>query len=384
MAESETARKEYYIKKEQVVMRSKDMNMTVLAGDIGGTKTILRLVSADVDGQGRGVPLLTTLWEKTYTSNSFSDLVPMVHEFFKEAAGSTGGVSAVDHACFGIAGAVSNNASELTNLSWSLSGERLQRALEIPRIILINDFAAIGHGIFGLKEGDLATLQAATPDPAAPIAVIGAGTGLGEGFLIPDTGGTYRAFSSEGGHTDYAPQSDLEFQLLNYLREKNNLLRVSVERVASGTGIASIYQFIRDTDPHEESSAMTEMYQQWAREIGKKDKSVDLSAAVSKAALAGNDFLCEQAMNLFITAYGAEAGNLALKILPYGGLYVAGGIAPKILPLLQQGAFMKAFCSKGRMRSVLEKVPVHVILNPRVGLIGAALQGVNEINRSVP
>ena len=354
------------------------MSLTVLAGDIGGTKTILRLVNAEVGGPGHAVPLLTTLWEKTYASKSFSDLVPMVHQFLREAAESSGRVSAVDHACFGIAGPVSGNASELTNLSWSLSGERLQRALEISQVTLINDFAAIGYGIFGLQEGEAATLQASPPDPTAPIAVIGAGTGLGEGFLIPDPDGIYRAFSSEGGHTDFAPQSDLEFQLLNYLREKNNLPRVSVERVASGTGIASIYQFFRDTNPREESAAMAGMYQIWAREIGKKDKTVDLAAEVSKAALAGGDFLCEQAMNLFITVYGAEAGNLALKILPFGGLYLAGGIAPKILPLLQQGAFMKAFCNKGRMRPLLEKVPVHVILNPKVGLIGAALQGVRE------
>jgi len=354
------------------------MSLTVLAGDIGGTKTILRLVSAEINSPGRAVPLLTTLWEKTYVSNSFPDLVPMVHQFLKEAAESSGRVSSVDHACFGIAGAVSGNASELTNLSWSLSGERLQRALDIPLVTLINDFAAIGYGIFGLQEGEMATLQAATPNPTAPIAVIGAGTGLGEGFLIPGPDGTYWAFSSEGGHTDYAPQSDLEFELLNYLLEKNNLPRVSVERVASGTGIASIYQFFRDTNPHEESAAMADIYQAWSREIGKKDKTVDLAAEVSKAALAGNDFLCEQAMNLFMSAYGAEAGNLALKLLPYGGLYVAGGIAPKILPLLQKGAFMKAFCSKGRMRPVLEKVPVHVILNPKVGLIGAALHGVRE------
>ena len=144
---------------------------------------------------------------------------------------------------------------------------------------------------------------------------------------------------------------------MTYLLEKNNLPRVSVERVVSGTGIASIYQFFRDTNPREESAAMTEIFQAWSREIGKKDKTVDLAAEVSKAALAGGDFLCEQTMNLFISAYGAEAGNLALKILPYGGLYVAGGIAPKILPMLQQGAFMKAFCEQGTNASVAGKNP---------------------------
>ena len=352
--------------------------MTILAGDIGGTKTILRLASAEVSDTGNAMPFLTTLWEQKYVSKAFADLVPMVNQFFKDAADSSVSISAVDSACFGIAGAVAHNASELTNLSWLLSGERLQRELNIPRVSLINDFAAIGYGIAGLQDGQLATLQAGAPDPAAPIAIIGAGTGLGEGFLIPNKDGTLKAFPSEGGHTDFAPRSDREFQLLNYLLEKHSLPRVSVERVVSGTGIASIYQFCRDTNPGQESAAMAEIYQNWSREIGKKDKTVDLSAEVSKAAMAGSEFLCEQAMNLFVSAYGAEAGNLALTVLPYGGLYLAGGIASKILPMLQQGAFMKAFCRKGRMRPLLEKVPVHVILDPKVGLIGAALTAVRE------
>ncbi len=270
------------------------MSLIVLAGDIGGTKTILRLVSAEAGVPGRAVPSLTTLWEKTYASKSFSDLVPMVHLFFREAAKASVTSPAVDKAVFGIAGAVTNNASELTNLSWSLSGERLQRSLGIPRVNLINDFAAIGYGIAGLQNGQLATLQATPPDPAAPIAVIGAGTGLGEGFLIPDPDGTLRAFRSEGGHSDFAPRSGLEFQLLNYLLEKYSLSRVSVERVASGTGIASIYQFFRDTNPHEETTAMCEIYRAWSGEIGAKEKTVDLAAEVLKAALAGGDFLCEQ------------------------------------------------------------------------------------------
>jgi len=357
---------------------SKAMGLTVLAGDIGGTKTILRLASAEVSDTGHAMPFLTTLWERKYVSKAFADLVPMVNQFFKDAADSSVSISAVDSACFGIAGAVARNASELTNLSWLLSGERLQRELNIPRVSLINDFAAIGYGIAGLQGGQLATLQAGEPDPAAPVAIIGAGTGLGEAFLIPNHDGTLKAFQSEGGHTDFAPRSDREFQLLNYLLEKHSLPRVSVERVVSGTGIASIYQFCRDTNPGQESAAMAEIYQNWSREIGKKDKTVDLSAEVSKAAMAGSEFLCEQAMNLFVSAYGAEAGNLALTVLPYGGLYLAGGIASKILPMLQQGAFMKAFCRKGRMRPLLEKVPVHVILDPKVGLIGAALTAVRE------
>jgi len=354
------------------------MKQTLLAGDIGGTKTILRLVDAEAAGLSSRIPRLTTLHEQIYPSSHFPDLVPMVRQFCHAAAAALGSARQVDTACFGIAGPVVNNTSELTNLSWSLSGDRLQRELGIPQVTLINDFAAVGYGILGLAGEDLATLQAVTPDSTAPIAIIGAGTGLGEGFLIPAANGVCRAFSTEGGHADFAPRSALEFQLWTYLREKNNLERVSVERVVSGTGIASIYQFLRDASPDEESSRMAAVYRTWAGETGKEVKTVDLAAEVSKAALANSDFLCEQAMHLFVEAYGAEAGNLALKILPYGGLYVAGGVAPKILPLLQAGGFMKAFLSKGRMRPVMEKIPVHVILNPRVGLIGAALRAAQQ------
>lgn len=348
------------------------MSATLLAGDIGGTKTILRLVQGDFDRSRGRVPRLTTLREETYPSRSFVDLVPMVRQFCAEAA-QAGSAAKVDQACFGIAGPVANNASELTNLSWSLSGERLQRELGIPKVTLINDFAAIGYGVLALEKDELATLQSAPADPAAPIAIIGAGTGLGEGFLIPQQDGTYRAFPSEGGHADFAPGSDLDFQLLKYLRERLNLDRISVERVVSGTGIASIYQFFRDANPEAESARMAAVYREWSREIGKEEKTVDLSAEVSRAALARSDALCERTMNLFVAVYGGEAGDLALKLLPFGGLYVAGGVAPKILPLLQEGTFMKAVCSKGRMRPLLERVPVHVVLNPKVGLLGAAL-----------
>ena len=348
------------------------MRSTLLAGDIGGTKTILRLVQGDTDPDRRQVPRLTTIREQVYSSQSYPDLVPMVRDFFGEGT-VAGGAIKVDEACFGIAGPVARNASELTNLRWSLSGERLQHELGILKVTLINDFAAIGYGVLALAKDEIATLQDAPADPTAPIAIIGAGTGLGEGFLIPQQDGTHRAFPSEGGHTDFAPGSDLDFQLLKYLRERLNLDRVSVERVVSGAGIASIYQFFRDANPEEESAEMAEVYRAWSRETGKEEKPIDLSAEVSKAALTRRDALSERAMRLFVSTYGAEAGNLALKILPHGGLYVAGGIAPKILPLLQEDTFMKAFCSKGRMRPLLEKVPVHVVLNPTVGLLGAAL-----------
>lgn len=320
----------------------------------------------------QAIPSQTALYEQTYPSQVFPDLVPIVRKFFAEAAVS-GYSTPPDRACFGIAGPVVNNTSELTNLGWSLDAKRLEKELAIASVTLINDFAAVGYGVLGLTQEDLHTLQPGKPDPNAPIAIIGAGTGLGEGFVIPQPGGDYQVFGSEGSHADFAPRSTLEFQLLNYLLEKNQLSRVSVERVVSGMGIVSIYQFLRHLDPSKESSTLKEIHSTWEQEMGTKDKTVDLAAEVSKAAMKGGDYLCEQTMKMFVEAYGSEAGNLALKLLPYGGLYIAGGITAKILPIIEDGNFIKAFISKGRVSPLVKNVPVYVVLNPKVGLIGAAL-----------
>jgi glucokinase len=223
-----------------------------------------------------------------------------------------------------------------------------------------------------LETKDLHTLQAATPQLDAPIAVIGAGTGLGEGFLIQQNG-DYRVFSTEGGHTDFSPRTGLEFQLLQYLREKYDIQRISVERVVSGQGIVAIYQFLRDRQIAPESPEIGQVIKTWEQETGRSEKSVDPAAVIAKAALENRDRLCEQTMQLFVDAYGTEAGNLALKLLPYGGLYVAGGIAAKNLELIKEGQFLRAFSQKGRVSPLLERVPVHIVLNPQVGLIGAAI-----------
>lgn len=349
------------------------MVSALLAGDIGGTKTILRLVKTVTSPSSSPNAQYAALHEQTYPSQSFTDLVPMVRQFLSSATEGLGEMLQVEKACFGIAGPVVNNVSELTNLSWSLSGDRLATELEIAQVTLINDFAAVGYGILGLAPEDLYCLQDVPKDPQAPIAVIGAGTGLGQGYMIPIGADNYRVFSSEGAHADFAPRSPLEFQLLSYLKERHQFDRVSVERVVSGMGIANIYEFLRDQDPSQESTQLAEIYKIWQQEMGKTEKTLDLSAEVSKAALADSDYLSSQALKLFVEAYGAEAGNLALKLLPYGGLYIAGGIAPKILPLLQNGNFMKAFSDKGRMRELMAKFPVYIVLNPKVGLIGAAV-----------
>ncbi|NER81132.1 MAG: glucokinase [Leptolyngbya sp. SIO1D8] len=338
--------------------------MYLLAGDIGGTKTILRLVTAK-NGQ------LITEFEKQYVSNQFPDLVPMVQTFIAEAGNHLSKLLQPGRACFAIAGPIVNNTSQLTNLAWNLAGDRLAKELHLDTVTLINDFEAIGYGVLGLTEADIHTLQTGKLSEQAPIAVIGAGTGLGQGFLMRQDGKSV-VFPSEGGHADFAPRSELEFQLLKYLRDKHQIIRVSAERVVSGQGVVTIYQFLRDRGIAQESPELAEVITTWEKEAGVTPKSVDPAAAISQAAQTKEDSLAEQTMDIFVSAYGAEAGNLALKLLPYGGLYVAGGIAAKNLPLMTSGSFMDAFTNKGRVSKLLEDIPVHIVLNPQVGLIGAA------------
>ncbi|MEB3341084.1 glucokinase [Okeania sp.] len=344
----------------------------LLAGDIGGTKTILQLVEAQPDESKAGVKL-QNLYDNSYSSQNFPDLVPIVKMFLSEATEKLGETQQPEKACFAIAGPVVNNTVKLTNLPWMLDGKQMEKELDISQISLINDFAAIGYGILGLTADDLETLQPGELQPDAPIAVLGAGTGLGECFLIRGAK-EIKVYATEGGHTDFAPRSELEFQLLQYLLAKHNLDRISVERVVSGMGIVAIYQFLRDRQSATESVEIGDLVRQWEKEVGSNEITVDPGAVIGKAALEKSDRLCEQTLEMFVSAYGAEAGNLALKLLPYGGLYVAGGIAAKILPLMKSGSFMEAFKSKGRMRVLLEKVPVHIVLNPQVGLIGAAIR----------
>lgn len=338
----------------------------LLAGDIGGTKTILRLVERTADGA------MNALYEFRYPSGEFPDLVPIVQQFLREAGAQLDLAPQPEKACFAIAGPIVNNSAKLTNLPWLLSAKRLEQELGISRVSLINDFVAVGYGVCGLESTDLHTLQVGKPNQHDPIAVIGAGTGLGNCFAIPEANGI-RVFSSEGGHGDFAPRSELEFDLLKYLLAKHDIQRISIERVVSGQGIVSIYQFLRDRKFAPESAEVGEAIAQWESEIGKTEKTVDPGAIIAAAALQKCDRLSEQTMQMFVEAYGAVAGNMAVSLLPYGGLYVAGGIAAKILPLIIEGSFMRAFTHKGRMDSLLEMMPVRVVLNDNVGLIGAAV-----------
>jgi glucokinase len=330
--------------------------MTLLiAGDIGGTNTTLRLVRAIESPQS-----IETIFQKRYPSGSFPDLVPIVKQFSTDA-----GEKAPQVACFAIAGPVVNNTCELTNLKWSLNNQRLEKELGIEKVSLINDFAAVSHGILGLPETELHTLQAGKPERDGVIGILGAGTGLGESFLIP-SGFDYRVCATEGGHADFAPRSALEFELLEYLKSLHKTDRISVERVVSGRGIVATYKFLRDRGDIAESPEI-------AKVVRSNEPDPDPAAVIAQAALESKDLLCQKTMEIFVEAYGAEAGNLSLKLLPYGGLYVAGGIAPKILPLLQDGRFLAAFKHKGRMSPLLEQMPVRVVLNSQVGLLGAVL-----------
>jgi glucokinase len=347
--------------------------MTILlAGDIGGTKTILRLVRAEL-GPMDGVPNLLDLYELTYSSREFPDLVPMVRSFMDSAQSELGSIFEPAGACFGIAGPVLNNVSKLTNLGWLLEADAMEKQLKIPRISLINDFAAVGHGVMGLKSEDIFVLREGVRDPQGTIALIGAGTGLGQGYIVPQGHGKYRVFATEGGHTDFAARTELEYQLLRFLRDHYHLERISTERVVSGTGIHSIYSFMRTRGICEESPELKAAYQTWQQEAGKEEKTVDLAALISQHAVNETDYLCLETMRLFIRAYGAEAGNLALKLLPYGGLYIAGGVAAKNISLMQRGDFLEAFSAKGRVSSAIADIPIYIVQNSKVGLIGAAL-----------
>ena len=348
--------------------------MLLLAGDIGGTKTILRLVEVAQSSAGKGSGgcfeqaqnEFKTIYEATYLSGNYPDLVPIVEQFLTAAQ-----QKAPEAACLAIAGPVFNNTSKLTNLNWFLDNQRLQQELEIKQVSLINDFAAVCYGVLGLKSSDIYSLQSATAYNQAPIGVIGAGTGLGEGFLVPDNG-SYQVVATEGGHTDFAPRSELEWQLLQYIQERYRIDRVSVERVVSGQGIVAIYQFLRDSQFATELPEVGEKVKIWEQQVEKgQERTVDPAAIISQTALHKSDALCEKTMQMFVEAYGAEVGNFALKLLPYGGIYIAGGIAAKILPLMQEDRFLAALKQKGRMSTLLEQMPVHIVLNPQVGLLGS-------------
>ena len=325
----------------------------LLAGDIGGTKINLAIYSPELP---LGVPLV----EKTFSSARYRNLESLVREFLSEVD------LKVKRAAFGVAGPVVGGRVTTTNLPWEIDGEHLRKVLNLSFVHLLNDLEAIAQAIPLLKRRDLHTLNAGRAVKGGAIALIAPGTGLGEAFLTWD-GLRYRAHPSEGGHVGFAPANRLEAELLQYLRDRHGFDHVSYERVCSGLGIPTIYAFLKDRGQAEEPAWLAEQL------AAAKDRTpVIVSAAVDKKRT------CElgvSTLNIFVSILGAEAGNLALKVLATGGVYVGGGIPPRILSALENGRFMEAFVRKGRMSGLLARMPVKVILNPKAALLGAACRG---------
>jgi glucokinase len=265
----------------------------------------------------------------------------------------------ISAACIGVAGPVDGHLARVTNLPWTLDSDEMVQTFKLGHMQLINDFQAIGYGIPELAEQDLVTLQASEPEPHGTLAVIGAGTGLGEGILVRD-GDNYRVLPSEGGHVGFAPHGEVQRQLSAYLEKRFGY--VSYELICSGPGLANIYAFMHESFPEQEGEALSQAV---------RLENADIAAEVSRFATTGEDALAVSCMNLFVDIYAAQAGNLALTCLPRGGLYIAGGIAPRIIPFLQTDRFLEAFRRKGKMQGLMHDFPVLVVMNPEVGLLGA-------------
>lgn len=317
-----------------------------LAGDIGGTKTLLAMIEHPSDG-----PIL--LREEAFNSQHFKSFDALLDAFI--APGEV-----IDNACFGIAGPIIDDTCKTTNLPWRITGDALRKRLGTNKVKLLNDLEAMAFGMLELSQEDLITLQQGNIEARGNHAVIAAGTGLGECFLHWD-GAKFQTMATEGGHVDLASQNELQDDLLRYLRGRFHD-HVSVERVLSGSGFGVLYDFIVTTQRAAESILVPP-----ADHVGGADRN----AVISQLGLQKTDTACRQALELFVDVYGAEAGNLALKGLTHGGVFIGGGIAPKILPALQDGRFIAAFTAKGRFRSLLETLPVKVALNQRAPLIGA-------------
>jgi len=324
--------------------------MRVLAGDIGGTKTLLQVSTWETIRP-------RVVREQRFDSCSYPSFSALLSEFLKPEKKEN-----IEAACLGVAGPVretySGQTVKVTNLPWEISGDIIAREFGLPKVRLINDFQAIGYGIELLEKSDLVVLQEGVPVTHGPRAVIGAGTGLGQAVLVWQ-GEHFEPIATEGGHANFGPTSELQIELLRYLLK--NTGRSSYELVISGHGLARIYAFLKERGDFLESPAVCDAM-----------KTGNDAAIITRAALEQNDKLANQAMNLFVEIYGTQAGNLALTTGATGGIYIAGGIAPKIVSRLTDGHFLRAFQNKGKMTAYVEAIPVSVVINLDVGLIGAA------------
>jgi glucokinase len=314
----------------------------ILAGDIGGTHTRLALLEKGA-----------VRWkiEKKYLSRSYKDLGTLVQEFLREQQVS------VSKACFGIAGPIQQGRCQATNLPWTIDAKELSTRLQIEKVHLLNDLEANAYGLKELKPEEFYVLQKGIAQPGNQ-ALISAGTGLGEAGLFWD-GEAHCPFACEGGHVDFAPRDRLEMELLEWLQRKFE--HVSYERVISGPGLRALYEFLVETKKEEKNREVE-------AEMGRKDPSF----VISEYGKFGKDRACTRAVEWFVSLYGAEAGNVALKFLSLNGLYVGGGIAPNLIEVMKQGKFTEAFCNKGRFQALLQALPIYVVLNDNAALLGAA------------
>jgi len=314
----------------------------ILAGDIGGTHTRLALFDGDPHE-----PLALAI----YPSRKHAGLEEIVAAFLAEHPAE------IDCACFDVAGPVRNGRVKTTNLPWIVDARQVADTIGLPSIELVNDLVATAYGIAELTTADLETLNRGDPSIGGNLAVIAAGTGLGEAGLIWN-GECYHVVASEGSHSDFGPRSALQVELYTFLARDSH---VSYEDVCSGIGLVTLYRFLRERSRTEEPAWLADAI-----------RDGDGPATISSAGLTGRDPVCAEALDLMVSIYGAEAGNVALRLLATGGIYVGGGIAPHILPKLRQRTFLDSLAAKGRFRAMLEQIPVHVILNEHAGLFGAA------------
>ena len=318
----------------------------ILAGDIGGTRA--RLAAFETEGNR-----LQCVIEKTYPSQQHDGLSVILADFIK-----TEGIP-VHSACVGVAGPVRGGRSKISNLPWIIDSRELAQQLKLSSVGLLNDLEAYAYGIDALESKDFVTLGEGAEDAEGNRAVISARTGLGMAGLYWD-GFRHHPFACEGGHADFAPRNDLEMELLGYLQKKYG--RISYERILSGPGIKNIYDFLRDTHKSEEPERLRKQM----------DMSPDPPALISRLALEGKAAICDQCLSIFVSVFGAETGNSALKFMSTGGIFIGGSIAAKIVPKMQDPVFMQSFLDKGRMEALLKDMAVKIVLNDDCGIIGAA------------
>jgi glucokinase len=325
--------------------------MRVLAGDVGGTTTRLCIAECGADG-------CRTLHAKHFPSGAYAGLSAVLREFLRHESAAT-----LDAVCLAVAGPIratpAGPAAKVTNLPWEIEAAALAQAFGFARVRLINDFEAVGHGVAALATADLLVLQEGRGVAHGPRAVIGAGTGLGQAILVWQDD-RYAVISTEGGHADFGPTDAVQLELAGELLARHG--HSSYELLLSGSGLARLYEFLRARVAAAESPA-----------VARAMTNDDPAAAITQAALNGGDPLARRALELFVTIYGAQAGNLALTAGATGGVYVAGGIAPRVLPAMPalRAAFVRAFCNKGNMQSYVAAIPVRLVTNTDVGMLGA-------------